>query len=95
MVLTLEEQRRRAERMPMLTLTERIYVDDDGKATTDPEKGVRLWGTPGLRVSEVDALAIGYVAPQEEEAPQEEAPKPKAVRRPKGTKMVERPGGDK
>lgn len=79
--------------MPMIVLRERIYVDADGKATTDAEKADRLWGTPGMEVQEADALAIGYAPPQEEEV--YVAPKPKAVRRPKGTKVVEGPGGDK
>lgn len=70
--------------MAMITLTERIYLDADGKATTDPERGAWLWGTPGQEVREDDALAVGYSVPQE-----------KAVRRPKGTKVVEGPSGDK
>jgi hypothetical protein len=83
-ILTLEEQRRRAATMPMITLRERVYVDAKGRATTDPEKADRLWGTPGLEVQEADALAIGYMVPEA-----------KAVRRPKGTKVIEGPAGDK
>lgn len=81
--------------MPMITLRERVYVDADGKATTDPEKADRLWGTPGMEVQEADALAIGYVGSTESTEEAYVPPKPKAVRRPKGTKVIEGPGGDK
>lgn len=76
--------------MPTIVLTERVYIDAEGRATTDPEKADRLWGTPGLEVQVADALAIGYAEP----VPQEE-PAPKAVRRPKGAKVVDGPAGDK
>lgn len=72
--------------MTMITLTERVYLDKDGKATTDPERGAWLWGTPGTEVQEADALAVGYTGPEIQE---------KAVRRPKGAKVVQGPSGDK
>lgn len=70
--------------MPIITLTERVYVDKDGRATTDEEKADRLWGTPGMEVMEADAEAIGYKVPEA-----------KAVKGPKGTKAVGGPAGDK
>lgn len=73
--------------MAMITLTERVYIDADGKATTDEEKADRLWGTPGMEVQEADAEAIGYVT-----RPQEAT---KAVKGPRGTKAVGAPAGDK
>jgi len=86
-ILTLAEQRRRAANVPIIVLTERVYVDKDGRATTDEEKADRLWGTPGMEVQEADAEAIGYVT-----RPQEAT---KAVKGPKGTKAVGAPAGDK
>lgn len=82
MVLTtLADQERRAEGMATITVEDRVYLDAQGKATTDPAKGVSLWSTPGSEVPEEEAEAVGYKA--------------KAVSKPKGTKVVEGPGGDK
>ena len=83
MVLTLKEQSRRDEGMPVISVAERVYLDAKGQATTDPEQGVTLWATPGREVLEEEAERVGYVV------------KAKAVSKPKGTKVVERPGGDK
>ena len=65
--------------MGTITIEERVYVDADGKATTDEAKAARLWATPGTEVSDEEAKAVGY----------------KAKPAPKGTKVVEGPGGDK
>jgi hypothetical protein len=65
--------------MGTITVEERVYLDADGKATTDEAKASTLWATPGTEVSEEDAKAAGY----------------KATAKPKGTKVVEGPGGDK
>ena len=87
-IVTLASQRERDAGMPRITVGERVYLDDSGRATVDPEKGARLWATPGMEVREEDAEAVGYKV----QAP----PQAKAVRRPKGgTKVVEGPGGDK
>lgn len=87
-IVTLAMQRERDAAMTRITITERVYVDDSGRATTDPEKAARLWATPGMEVREEDAAAVGYKVAAPVQA--------KAVRRPKGgTKVVEGPGGDK
>jgi hypothetical protein len=70
--------------MARIVLRERVYLDADGRATTDPEKGVVLWGTPGMEVSEEDAAEIGYTAEGE-----------KAKPRPERTKAKGAPEGDK
>lgn len=76
--------------MADITLSERVYIDPDGRATTDPERGAYLWGTPGLVVKQEEAEAVGY-----RPASEDEKPAAKAVRRPGGTKVVEGPGGTK
>lgn len=68
--------------MGTVVIADRIYLDAAGRVTTDPGQADRLWATPGMEVSEEDARAVGY-------------PLPKAVRAPKGTKMVGAPEGDK
>jgi hypothetical protein len=83
----------RSKGMAHITLTEKVWVDASGRATTDERKAARLWGTPGMTVREDDAAAIGY--PPKVQAERVQAAKPKAVRRPRGTKVVEGPGGDK
>jgi hypothetical protein len=84
-ILTLAEQRRRDATMTNITVTERVYLDANGQATTDPEKGSTLWATPGREVPEEQAKAVGY-----------KPPATKAQAKPKGgTKVVEGPDGDK
>jgi|PlaIllAssembly_1097288.scaffolds.fasta_scaffold00569_4 hypothetical protein len=75
--------------MADITLSERVYVDEDGRATTDEARGARLWGTPGLVVSEADAAAIGYGVKADPE------PVAKMVRKAPRNKAVSGPGGDK
>jgi hypothetical protein len=84
MVRTLAMQREEIEGMSVITVTDRVYLDANGRATTDPEKGASLWATPGVVVTEEAAEAVGY-----------RVPRPKAVAKPKGAKVVEGPGGDK
>ena len=92
-ITTLAMIAERSKGMAQITLTEKVWVDADGRATTDEAKAARLWGTPGMMVREDDAAAIGY--PPKVQAEKVQAAKPKAVRRPRGTKVVEGPGGDK
>ena len=71
--------------MGTVVIADRIYLDAAGRVTTDPGQADRLWATPGMEVSESEAAAVGW--------PLGKAPK--AVRAPKGTKMVGAPEGDK
>ena len=48
--------------MGTITVTDRVYLDEKGKATTDPEKATTLWATPGDEVSEDQAKEVGYKA---------------------------------
>jgi hypothetical protein len=81
-------QRERENGMTRITVGERVYLDADGRATTDPEKGATLWAAAGTEVREEDAATVGYKVPA--------SPRAKAVSRPKGgSKVVEGPGGDK
>lgn len=78
-----------------VTVEERVYLDADGQATTDDEKGQVLWATPGTEVSDEEAEKVGYEpTPKEDSGSDDEAPA-KSVKAPKGTKVVEGPGGDK
>lgn len=43
------------------TITERVYLDAHGKATTDEAKADRLWATPGLDVTDEEIARVGYV----------------------------------
>jgi len=80
--------------MANITISERIYLDANGRVTVDPEQAARLWATPGMEVSEAEAAAVGWpVSSTGGGVPEEIAPK--AVRGPKGTKVVEGPEGDK
>lgn len=81
--------------MARVTVQDRVYLDDKGRATTDPEAGQVLWATPGMEVMARDAEAVGYRPSGSEEAPEEEQEeKPKARRSPR-TKVVRAPSGDK
>lgn len=44
-----------------VTVNERVYLDADGKATTDRAKAVRLFAPKGVTVSEARAVEVGLV----------------------------------
>lgn len=44
-----------------VTVDERVYLDADGKATTDPDEAVRLFASAGAVVPEDEARAVGLV----------------------------------
>lgn len=48
-------------------LTERTYLDKDGKATTDPFYGVELLGAKGYTLLDADADRYGLTGAPEEE----------------------------
>lgn len=77
-----------------ITLKERVYLDADGRATTDEATAAYLWGTPGMVVKDSEAESVGY-RPGAAAVEVADEPAPKAYRGRRRTKVVEGPGGDK
>lgn len=78
-----------------ITLKERVYIDAEGRATTDPADAAYLWGTPGMVVKDDEAEAVGYNPGAAEVEVADEPVQPKAYRGRRRAKVVEGPGGDK
>ena len=55
LIITKEEE----TAMPGMVLNQRTYLDADGKATADPEKGVSLLGIQGDEIPDADAERYG------------------------------------
>lgn len=53
---------------PTVKVKERIYLDADGKATTDRGKGRSLFATPGQVIPEEAAKRVGLVSKQAKKA---------------------------
>lgn len=75
--------------MADITLSERVYIDAAGRATTNEADGAYLWGTPGMVVKDTEAEAIGYGSKPVPE------PSVKMDRTPRRNKAVAGPGHDK
>jgi len=71
--------------MTTVVITQRVYLDAEGRVTTDPERAVSLWATPGMEVPADEAKAVGWPV----------SPLRKMVKAPAGHKMVGAPKGDK
>lgn len=71
----------RAEELKVsgITITERVYLDANGRATTDEAQGNSLWATPGSEVTSDEADAVGYAVPVQEKA--EKAAEPEKAKR--------------
>lgn len=46
--------------MGLAHITERVYLDDEGKATTDPSQGRTLWASPGSTKKLEECERVGY-----------------------------------
>lgn len=54
------QDRQEALKVAGVTIQERVYLDREGKATTDESQADRLWATPGTEVTQEEIERVGY-----------------------------------
>jgi len=85
----------RREPGPGHRLTARTYLDRDGKATTERERGVTLLGPAGRVIPVAAARLAGLTKTAEPEADKAEEPKEAPKRRAPASDKRRTPAGDK
>lgn len=55
-------------------ITERVYLDASGKATTDEAKANSLWATPGDQRTDEEVAEVGYKAPSRSSTEEDDGP---------------------
>lgn len=60
--------------MSSTEITERVYLDASGKATTDETQANSLWATPGDQRTDEEMETVGYSAPAVKSPDADEGP---------------------